>query len=108
MSIDVAPPVIGSISALALDALSGAPLAGDAPPYAYLLLAVCIDRDCLRIIYGQDADSDGAEFYWQPIACSINPDFQRFNVSGASSPHRSLFFDFNQYCFCPGSSILTQ
>ena len=59
LSIDEAPPVIGSISAQAVDAISGAPLSGEAPAYAYFTLAVCEDDDCSTVIYGNSADSEG-------------------------------------------------
>lgn len=59
LSIDVAPPRIGSISAQAMDALAGVPLVGDAPPYANFELAECMDDDCSYIVNGGAADSDG-------------------------------------------------
>ena len=46
LGIDFAPPSIGSISAQAIDALTGAPLAGGEPPFAYFLLAICDGDDC--------------------------------------------------------------
>ena len=59
LSIDQAPPSIGSISAQAVDAISGAPLSGEEPPYAYFTLATCEDNDCSMVFFGNNADSEG-------------------------------------------------
>lgn len=59
LSIDNAPPSIGSISAQALDAISGAPLAGNRVPFAFFTLATCNGDDCSMIISVKNADGDG-------------------------------------------------
>lgn len=59
LRISQAPPAIGSISAQAVDAISGAPLPGEAPPFAYFTLAECDDDDCSAIFFGDNADSEG-------------------------------------------------
>lgn len=59
LSISEAPPAIGSISALAADAITGVPLPGDRPPFASFELYRCSDGDCSTSIAWQSADSEG-------------------------------------------------
>lgn len=59
LSIENAPPSIGSISAQAIDAISGDPLAGNRSPFAFFILTACDGDDCSIDISDRNADSDG-------------------------------------------------
>lgn len=59
LSIENAPPAIGSISAQAVDAISGTPLDGNFEPFAFFSLFLCDGDDCSSTILSRNADSDG-------------------------------------------------
>jgi len=57
----VAPPPLSveSISARAVDALTGAALTGDAPAFAYINLSRCNGDDCSAFVNGTSTDGEG-------------------------------------------------
>lgn len=67
------PPPIGSVSGRVVDALSGRPLPGDAPPFALADLFRCDEGGCFELVNSQPLDSEGRflferDFSDQPLA----------------------------------------
>lgn len=56
------PPSMGSITGRVVDAVSGEPLSGSSPPYAYVELLGCNGDECL-FLNGQGTDSGGRFFF---------------------------------------------
>jgi hypothetical protein len=54
-----APPSIGSIAGRIVDALTGQPLPGNAPPFAFVGLLPCNGDDCFEVVNSQDTDGQG-------------------------------------------------
>jgi 5-hydroxyisourate hydrolase-like protein (transthyretin family) len=54
-----APPAIGSIAGRVVDAVSGEPLPGDSPPFAFVELFRCDGDECFEFVNNQSTDSDG-------------------------------------------------
>jgi len=61
LTITPSPPLIGSISGRVIDALTGEPLQGNAPPFASAILLQCLESECFstEFMNSQPADSDG-------------------------------------------------
>jgi hypothetical protein len=59
LTIAPAPPSIGSISGRIVDALTGDPLPGNEPPFAFAELLRCDGGGCFEFVNSQNADAEG-------------------------------------------------
>jgi hypothetical protein len=59
LTVGPVPPPIGSIAGRVVDADSGEPLPGDAPPFALVELRRCEGDECLEFVNEQGTDGDG-------------------------------------------------
>ena len=59
LTVSPAPPAIGSIAGRVTDAITGEPLPGDSPPFAFVELLRCDGTDCLESVNIQSTDDEG-------------------------------------------------
>jgi hypothetical protein len=64
LTIPPPPPSIGSISGRIVDALTGEPLPGNEPPFAFAELFRCDGDDCFEFVNSQNTD-DGGRFRFE-------------------------------------------
>jgi hypothetical protein len=59
LTVSLAPPSIRAITGRIVDALTGQPLPGNAPPFAFAELVRCNGGGCFEVVNSQSADSEG-------------------------------------------------
>jgi len=59
LTVSPAPPVIGSIAGRVIDAITGEPLPGNSPPFAFVDLLRCDGFDCFEVVNSQNTDDEG-------------------------------------------------
>jgi hypothetical protein len=59
LTVAPAPPAIGSIAGRVIDAVTGAPLPGNSPPFASVVLLRCEGDECLEFVDEQSTDDEG-------------------------------------------------
>ena len=76
LTVSPAPPSIGSIAGRIVDARTGQPLPGNAPPFAFAELFRCNGDSCFEFVNSQSADGEGRfrfdqDFNGQPLPVGI-------------------------------------
>jgi hypothetical protein len=72
-TLTIAPvPIARAISGRVVDAVTGTPLSGSAPPFAFVQLTRCSNSGCFEFLSSQNADSDGRfrfdrDFFGSPL-----------------------------------------
>jgi hypothetical protein len=72
-TLTIAPvPIARAISGRVVDAATGTPLSGNAPPFAYVQLTRCSSFGCFDLVSSQNADSEGRfrfekDFFGSPL-----------------------------------------
>jgi hypothetical protein len=88
------PPAIGSISGRIVDALTGEPLPGNEPPFAFADLLLCEDDFCF-VVNSQSADGEGRfrfdqDFNGQPLPVGT---YQVFAFANEFEPNQTDLFE---------------
>ena len=71
--ISAPPPSIGSISGRVVDAVTGQPLPGDSPPFAFVELLRCDVGGCFEFVNFQNATSEGRFLFERDFSNQLLP-----------------------------------